>query len=298
MSAIAPAPREIAAVREFNRFYTARLGLLRKRHLGGEFSLTEARILYEIGANPQITAAALCEVLSLDAGYVSRLLAALTRRKLIRQHASEADGRERLLTLTAAGRDTVVSLNAQSDTHIGSILADLDPAEREKLTAALAQARRILADRSSRGVQIVRLTTGSEEALQILEEYYEAVHVVKRDPPGALQKLLNDRPSAMWLARLDDEVVGCVVLRDLRSIPRAGECKRLYVRPAARGRHVASLLLDALEDHARSHKLDWIYLDTYDDLKPAIALYEQRGYQRCKRYNDNPQATLFMRKRL
>jgi GNAT superfamily N-acetyltransferase len=102
----------------------------------------------------------------------------------------------------------------------------------------------------------------------------------------------------MWLARLDQAVVGCVVLRSLPSIPHAGECKRLYVRPSARGRRVATLLLDALEDHARALKLDWIYLDTYDDLKPAIALYEQRGYQPCDRYNDNPQATLFMRKRL
>jgi ribosomal protein S18 acetylase RimI-like enzyme len=102
----------------------------------------------------------------------------------------------------------------------------------------------------------------------------------------------------MWLAKLEDEIVGCVVLRNMLSVPCAAECKRLYVRPAARGRHVATLLLDALEEHARNLKNQWIYLDTYNDLKPAIALYEQRGYERCDRYNDNPQATLFMRKRL
>ena len=121
---------------------------------------------------------------------------------------------------------------------------------------------------------------------------------MKRDRPGDLQTLLAEANSAMWLARLNDETVGCVVLRDLPSIPRAAECKRLYVRPAARGNRIATLLLDALEDHARTLNLDWIYLDTYDDLKPAIALYRQRGYQPCDRYNDNPQATLFMRKRL
>jgi GNAT superfamily N-acetyltransferase len=102
----------------------------------------------------------------------------------------------------------------------------------------------------------------------------------------------------MWLAYIGEQVAGCVVLRRLNSIPRAGECKRLFVKPAARGRGIATLLLDALEEHARSRQLDWIYLDTYDDLKEAITLYERRGYERCERYNDNPQATLFMRKNL
>src|ERR1700755_3096244 len=96
-------PEQVAAIREFNRFYTARLGLLRKRHLDGEFSLTEARILYEIGAHPAITASALRETLALDRGYISRLLASLTRRKLIRQTTSTADAREKLLALTPAG---------------------------------------------------------------------------------------------------------------------------------------------------------------------------------------------------
>lgn len=290
--------RQIAEIREFNRFYTARLGLLRKRHLDGEFSLTEARILYEIGANPHITAAGLCGVLALDPGYVSRLLSALARRKFVRQLASTADARQRLLTLTPAGIVALARLNAQSDTQIDSMLSHLNTADRERLVAAVMEARRILAILPAQDVQIVRLTDASAEALDLLEEYYEAVHVVKRDPPGALQNLISELNSAMWLAYIGNKVIGCVVLRNLFSIPHAGECKRLYVRPSARGRSVATLLLDALEEHARSLRMEWIYLDTYDDLRPAIALYERRGYQRCERYNDNPQATLFMRKRL
>ena len=93
--------QQVSAVREFNRFYTARLGLLRRRHLDGEFSLTEGRMLYEIGTHPRRTASALCGTLELDAGYISRLLTALTKRKLVRQAPSEADGREKLLSLTA-----------------------------------------------------------------------------------------------------------------------------------------------------------------------------------------------------
>src|SRR6195952_469066 len=101
---------QIFAVREFNRFYTARLGLLRKRHLDGDFSLTEARILYEIGASSGLTASCLRETLGLNAGYISRSLALLTKRKLVLQTPSKQDGREKLLMLSPAGESTVAWL--------------------------------------------------------------------------------------------------------------------------------------------------------------------------------------------
>jgi DNA-binding MarR family transcriptional regulator/GNAT superfamily N-acetyltransferase len=289
---------QISGVRQFNRFYTARLGLLRRRHLDGEFSLTEARILYEIGASPKITASALRGILELDAGYISRLLSALTRRKLVRQATSEGDGREKLLTLTATGAKAVARLDQQSTRQIEDILAQLTAPDCEGMVAALSRVRTILAEPSKAPVRIEQMRIASDEAIAILHEYYEAVHVVQRDTPAGMQKMLTEPASGMWLAYFDDDVVGCVALRRLGSISRAAECKRLYVRPAARGNGLADKLLDAMEAFAREEGVAWIYLDTYDDLKTAIALYERRGYERCERYNDNPQATVFMRKRI
>ncbi len=285
--------KQVAVVRDFNRFYTARLGLLRKRHLDGEFSLTEARILYEIGAAPRTTASTLRMTLWLDAGYVSRLLASLGRRKLIRQTASKRDGRERLLTLTAMGETAVARLNEQSSLQIRDMLRSVGAEERVALVESISKVRSILNRRPAR---VVRLSTASDDALRLLREYYEAVHVVQRDTPRAIRNMIDGIRSGVWLAYLDGEAVGCVALKSLPSIPSAGECKRLYVRPSARGQRIADQLLDAQEEFARSRGLRWIYLDSYDDLKAAIALYRKRGYVACKRYNDNPQATLFLRK--
>jgi DNA-binding MarR family transcriptional regulator/ribosomal protein S18 acetylase RimI-like enzyme len=286
---------QISAIRQFNRFYTARLGLLRRRHLDGDFPLTEARILYEIGAGPRMTASALCQILELDAGYISRLLSALTRRKLVRRSSSAGDGREKLLTLTATGRNAVARLDRQSTMQIEKMLAHLTAADREAMVSALAGVRSIL-EPSKPQVRIERIRASSEEVLAILHEYYEAVQVVQRDTPASIRKMLKAPASGMWLAYLAEELVGCVVLRKLDSIPHAAECKRLYVRPAARRNRIADKLLDAMEAFACTQGMEWIYLDTYGDLKAAIALYERRGYERCERYNDNPQATLFMRK--
>lgn len=287
---------QISAVREFNRFYTARLGLLRKRHLDGDFSLTEARILYEIGTNPGLTASSLRNTLCLDSGYLSRSLALLARRKLVRRAASNRDGREKLLTLSPAGNSVVARLNEQSSLQIQEMLAKVSQADRAVLVDLFSRIRTILSEPKS--VRIVRLSKSSDDALRLLQEYYEAVSVVLRDTPHAIQNIIDDPCSGVWLAYLEEKAVGCVVLRNLSSIPFAGECKRLYVQPEARGHGIAQKLLDAHEDFARANGLHWIYLDSYDDLKVAIALYRKRGYVPCERYSDNPQATVFLRKNI
>src|ERR1700686_2433860 len=137
---------QISAVREFNRFYTARSGLLRMRHLDGDFSLTEARILYEIGASPGLTASSLRQTLSLNAGYLSRTLALLTRRKLVRQTASKQDGREKLLRLSPTGISAVTRLNEQSNLQVRGLLANVNSTDRVALLDALSRIRSILVE--------------------------------------------------------------------------------------------------------------------------------------------------------
>jgi GNAT superfamily N-acetyltransferase len=88
----------------------------------------------------------------------------------------------------------------------------------------------------------------------------------------------------------------------MRPLPALGadacEVKRLYVRPQYRGAGLAAALMGALEAEARERGFSAIYLDTKDDLAAAIRFYERRGYERIARYNDNPQATIFMRRRV
>jgi DNA-binding MarR family transcriptional regulator/GNAT superfamily N-acetyltransferase len=285
----------VAAVREFNRFYTARLGLLNRRHLDGEFSLTEARILYEIGANPQITASTLRTALRLDAGYISRLLSSLAMRKLVRQAVSAQDGRERVLILSPLGEKKVALLNKQSALQIDTILDGMNAVDRDALVQSLATAQSILTQGQT-SVRIIRLSKMDDDVLRLINEYYEAIHVAQRDTPASIRKIIRDKKSGVWLAYLNNQAVGCVVLKALPSMSSAAECKRLYVQPQARGHGLANGMLDALEIFAHDTGLTWIYLDSFDALKAAVALYKKRGYLPCDRYNDNPQATIFLRK--
>jgi ribosomal protein S18 acetylase RimI-like enzyme len=119
--------------------------------------------------------------------------------------------------------------------------------------------------------------------------------VVVRDDPASLTPYLHP-PYGLWLACLDDKVVGCIALRPLDE--HRGEIKRLYVQPEFRGQKLADRLLDALEEAAPGLGYRTLYLDTKDDLHAAIRFYQRRGYTKVARYNDNPQATMFMAREL
>ena len=133
-------------------------------------------------------------------------------------------------------------------------------------------------------------------AYGIVSEYYEAAAVVVREDLDRFSKDYFADGAGVWLAEEDGEVVGCVALRKLSGSEGCGEIKRLYVRSKFRGRGIADQLVLALEEYAVAFGYKWLYLDTAADMKPAARFYEKKGFERCERYNENPQAAIFMRK--
>jgi GNAT superfamily N-acetyltransferase len=138
----------------------------------------------------------------------------------------------------------------------------------------------------------------SNAAREIVEEYYEAAGVVARDAKEDFERIYFCDGAGIWLATIAGTVVGCVALRSLAKFARSAEVKRLYVRPQHRGFGIAAALYESLEKYARERPYDWLYLDTTDDMVAAQRFYAALGYELTTRYNDNPQATIFMRKDL
>lgn len=137
-----------------------------------------------------------------------------------------------------------------------------------------------------------------KEAYAIVCEYYDAVDVYVRDDAEAFRREYFGSGAGIWLARDGETVVGCIALRPLQEVAGGGEVKRLYVKPEYRGQGIAEQLLEALEAYARESGYGAIYLDSKDDLKTALRFYARHGYAECARYNENPQATVFMTKAL
>jgi GNAT superfamily N-acetyltransferase len=145
----------------------------------------------------------------------------------------------------------------------------------------------------------------ADAAFALVEEYFALIGVVARENRQQFVNEYFGERRGLWLARVDAKLAGCVGLRELRcpehcenSGVKCAEIKRMYVREAFRGQGAAHSLLAAVEAFARTAGYDWIYLDTTQEMKAAARLYERSGFSRCERYNQNPQAAIFMRKNL
>jgi GNAT superfamily N-acetyltransferase len=138
--------------------------------------------------------------------------------------------------------------------------------------------------------------THIELAYGIVQEYYAAASVVVREDRREFARHYFVDGAGVWLAETEDKVVGCVALRRLVDVPEGGEIKRMYVQPPYRGQGVSDLLLLALEDYAREFGYRWLYLDTAANMKAAARFYQRKGFLACERYNENPQAAIFMKK--
>jgi DNA-binding MarR family transcriptional regulator len=141
--------RHVAEVRAFNRFYTQRIGMLEAGILKSGFSLSEARLLFELAHRDTATATDLCTALHLDAGYVSRLVAQFVESGLVQRRASGKDARRTELRLTKKGRATFASLDASSEDAVRALLLPLGRPHRERITAAMGAIEKGL-DRSGR----------------------------------------------------------------------------------------------------------------------------------------------------
>ena len=147
---------DVAAVREFNRFYTNVLGLLREGLLDTPYSLTEARIIFELARQDEVEVAAMRRWLDLDAGYLSRILARFETDGLVCKSRSPGDGRRQLISLTQAGRAVFGRLDALSSDQIRGLLGAVPAGQRSRLTTAMASIREVLDGRPAAVTVVLR----------------------------------------------------------------------------------------------------------------------------------------------
>jgi len=135
---------EIEHMRAFNRFYTGIIGLLNRHILDSEFSLPEARVLFEICHCERATASDIQVMLHMDRGYLSRLLVQFEKKGLITRTRSSEDGRAYFLSLTAKGRKAFAQLDYASQQQVKDILQPIPPQQRDELITHMNAIRRIL----------------------------------------------------------------------------------------------------------------------------------------------------------
>lgn len=277
-------------VRSFNRFYTNVIGALdHGRHLNAPYTLTEARVLYELAHTEQVDAADLRGLLSLDAGYLSRILGKFERAGLVERGSSETDSRRRRVTLTAEGRSAARLLDERSRAAVAALLAPVPAADRERLSDALRTVREVLGDgRAAPHPDNVLLRDPGPGDLGWIVARNGAVYAAEfgwnAEYEGLVARIVADFAEdhdpyleRAWIAELDGRPVGCVMcVRD--AAPGTARLRLLLVEPEARGLGVGDRLVRAVIDFARGVGYRELVLWTNDVLEAARSIYRRHGF--------------------
>jgi len=286
----------IAAVRRFNRFYTRRIGVLDEGLLASPFSLAEVRVLYELAHRPGLTARDLAGALSLDGGYLSRILQGFAKRGLVRRGTSAADARRRPLTLTALGRRTFAPLDRRSHDAVAALLAPLSEGDQARLTGAMQAIERLL-DPGTAATQpfVLRAHRPGDMGWVVAahgefyrreygwDERFEAL--VARIVAEFIEKL-DPRRERCWIAERDGERVGSVFLVGKSST--VAKLRLLIVDPKARGLGLGTHLVAECVRFARESGYRTLTLWTQENLLAARHIYKAAGFRLAGR---EPHAT-------
>ncbi|HYL02854.1 MAG TPA: helix-turn-helix domain-containing GNAT family N-acetyltransferase [Steroidobacteraceae bacterium] len=279
------ANEQIAAVRAFNRDYTRRIGVLSRGLHGSSWSLTEARVLYEIAHRPGITAAELGGELGLDRGYLSRMLRDFADRRLLTRTAAARDARRQHLRLTAAGRREFAPLERRSQEQVRSMLAPLGDSERRAVLEAMGVIRDAFAAAPARAAVTLRPHRPGDMGWVVerhgalyFEEYgwdeeFEAL--VAGITAGFIGELDPGRERC-WIAEAGGRRLGCAFL--VADDARTARLRLLLVEPAARGLGLGRRLVAECVAFARAAGYRRIVLWTHANLVAARHLYEQAGF--------------------
>ena len=275
----------IRSLRGFNRFYTNRMGLLGEALLDSHFSLTEARVLFELATREAPTATEIGRELNLDAGYLSRILKAFDQRGLIARTRAPDDGRQRVLTLTEAGRAAFIPLDAASRDQAASVLGALDPLGRRDLAQGMASIRRVLGDAPSKDAVTLRppelgdigWVIHRQAVLYNLEYGWDVrFEMLLTEIFAHMTQHFDPATDRGWIADRGGAVVGSVFV--VRQSDEVAKLRLLYVEPDARGVGLGRRLVRACIDFARETGYRRLTLWTNDVLKPARRIYAEAGF--------------------
>jgi DNA-binding MarR family transcriptional regulator/GNAT superfamily N-acetyltransferase len=296
-----PASHEITAFRRFTRLYTRFIGTLQEGLLGTSYSLSEARVLYELATRRRPLAKEITQELGMDAGYLSRILSKFQEGGLLKRSASLDDGRQVHLTLTKEGRAAFRNLNARSDRQASSILGALAPASRHELIRSMRAIEEILeaeakpegeANLASFSLRTHRpgdmgWVVHREGALYAQEygwdERFEALAArvvadfIEHFDPTCERCWIAERDDQSL--QRDDQTLGHIFLVKHPERHGVAKLRLLLVEPSARGMGVGHALVAECVRFAREAGYQKITLWTQSILTAAHRIYQQAGFR-------------------
>ncbi|MER9136309.1 bifunctional helix-turn-helix transcriptional regulator/GNAT family N-acetyltransferase [Mesorhizobium sp. M0830] len=299
----------VADIRRFNRFYTRTVGLLDETLTQSAFTLTEARVLFELGHlnRPAVSEAAgeqgflakafhlemgptasdIARQLRVDAAYLTRILRKFASGGLTETRTDPADKRRRILSLTARGEAALSELQAAADRDTARLIENLPDQRLQELGGALRKVGELLDDPDTKSGEVTLRPhrigdvgwVVQRQARLYAEEYGWNIEFEAMLAEIGADFIRNFVPGRdfCWIAERGEEPVGAVFL--VHQDDEVAKLRLLHVEAPARGLGIGKRLVAECVNQARACGYSKLVLWTNDVLVAARAIYERAGFR-------------------
>ncbi|MCP3471975.1 helix-turn-helix domain-containing GNAT family N-acetyltransferase [Bradyrhizobium sp. CCGUVB1N3] len=278
---------QVEAVRAFNRFYTRKLGVLDQQLLKTPFSLSEARVLYELAHCEALSAKEIGIELGLDPGYLSRIVQNFDEAGLIARKPLATDRRQYQLSLTAKGRQAFAKLERSSQEDVAAMLRPLNEADRRRLTGAMDAVEKLLgmarAEPPPASLRDPRpgdmgWVVQSHGALYASEYGFDAgFEALVAEIVAKYMTSYDASRERCWIADIEGRPVGSVFL--VKASDDVAKLRLLLLDPTARGRGLGQRLVAECVSFARACGYRRMTLWTQSILVGARKIYQDAGFK-------------------
>jgi DNA-binding MarR family transcriptional regulator/GNAT superfamily N-acetyltransferase len=287
--------QRVAAVRQFNRLYTRRIGVLQDGFLDTAYSLAEARVLYELARRQHVTATEIAAELGLDHGYLSRILRGFGERGLVAKTASPTDRRQSLLSLTAKGRMAFARVDQRSQDDVAAMLNSIPPSDQGRLIAAMHTIERAIGETHAPDTPFVLRPPRAGDMGWVVSRHGtvyggeygwdERIEALTAEIVAAFVRNFDPKRERCWMAERDAEPVGSVFV--VKENDTTARLRLLLVEPQARGLGIGAKLVDEAVQFARGCGYRSMTLWTHSVLVGARHVYERAGFRLTTSWTHN-----------
>ena len=281
-------PAAVKAIRQFNRFYTRRIGAL-DPYLGSPMSLTDVRVLYELAHRETAVASEIGRDLGLDAGYMSRILRRFESEGWLTREPHPRDARQSVLHLTEAGHAAFAPLQQKSREEAAALLESLAPSQRQQLLQAMSTMQSLLdPDAAPPKPQAAILRDPAPGDIGWVVQQHGEIYAREYGWNSKFEALVAGIASEFllkfqpewercWIAELNGERVGAIFV--VRKSATVAQLRMLILTPGARGLGLGGKLVDECIAFARLKGYKKMVLWTNSCLAAARGIYARRGFQ-------------------
>jgi len=281
-------PAAVKAIRQFNRFYTRRIGAL-DPYLGSPMSLTDVRVLYELAHRETAVASEIGRDLGLDAGYMSRILRRFESEGWLTREPHPRDARQSVLHLTEAGHAAFAPLQQKSREEAAALLESLAPSQRQQLVQAMGTMQSLLdPDAAPPKPQAAILRDPAPGDIGWVVQQHGEIYAREYGWNSKFEALVAGIASEFllkfqpewercWIAELNGERVGAIFV--VRKSATVAQLRMLILTPGARGLGLGGKLVDECIAFARLKGYKKMVLWTNSCLAAARGIYAKRGFQ-------------------